>query len=478
MSAKVLYLRGSAEILTDLLAGLGACGCEIAQVSDFEQLLDSIGKSRPDVVIIDGTSGEAEASRQVVELSSTESLYSVPIVFVGVNAENRISGLSSRFKFLAAIEFPFQLQHAVAGVIHLLERVHGKESKQDSTIESSADPVETPIIDSSHRLPAQEVSAFGGSVLSVAGELANFNDEVLFRAHPKYEEIERALQEITNVDTWLGIHARRVASLSSAIANSLAFGPERDQNVRAVSAMLNWGFRDCWKTKGPYLDLRKVDVFCFGSDELQELLAEGFEKTAKYFKDELDDGLGHRTVSVVAKYFRKGVQDEHKAVVEDAQCAMTVEFVDRACWGKGHWDPRGAHRVMRNLSDGMPFPVGKQVRTAMTRIIGEAICANVTLQNISVPISRETKEKKERDPERRNAIEESERLFGYKNHVEVPIVQLAPGMLLARPVETLDGRVVLRSNLALTPEIINRLWRLAAVRALKSPVVIAREIGY
>jgi hypothetical protein len=58
-----------------------------------------------------------------------------------------------------------------------------------------------------------------------------------------------------------------------------------------------------------------------------------------------------------------------------------------------------------------------------------------------------------------------------KDEVEVSIQNLTPGMLLTRPLKTLDGASVLETEQRLDADLIWRLWQLTALRPVESAVV-------
>ena len=61
-----------------------------------------------------------------------------------------------------------------------------------------------------------------------------------------------------------------------------------------------------------------------------------------------------------------------------------------------------------------------------------------------------------------------------KSELRVALSSLRPGMRLSQPVLAFDGRMILDSDLKLDPDLIWRLWELAAKRPLNSPVIVGR----
>jgi len=195
------------------------------------------------------------------------------------------------------------------------------------------------------------------------------------------------------------------------------------------------------------------------------------EQSAGRIRVELGDERAERTVRSIAGYLRGAAPKEDASVLEDAQCAMISEFVDRACWNFGYWNQHGAHRAIRGLRRGIPFNFDPRIAFPAVRVMGEAVCSFTTAQTFRAAFYKEQPDK---EAERGQAEKEAEELFGFENQRSVSLGELKPGMLLARPIVTQDGRVVLKANLELTFDIIWRLWQLAALRPLKGPAVIAQ----
>ena len=58
---------------------------------------------------------------------------------------------------------------------------------------------------------------------------------------------------------------------------------------------------------------------------------------------------------------------------------------------------------------------------------------------------------------------------------EVALGELTPGMMLAQPLLSMDGQVVLDARVVLDEKLVKRIWQLCAVRALKTSVAIVQS---
>jgi len=60
--------------------------------------------------------------------------------------------------------------------------------------------------------------------------------------------------------------------------------------------------------------------------------------------------------------------------------------------------------------------------------------------------------------------------------VNIRLSELTPGMRLARPLATLDGKVILQADTLLDQETLFNLWQLCAVRALDARVSVQVKV--
>lgn len=452
MSKDIVFWRGGGEARLTLIRALQGEGYEVHQLVKYEEVLDFVNKKNPLLCVIDASGGEREIQKRIAELGPAQGLYDFPVLFIGSGAVAKTAdNLASKFERFKAIDVPFKIADVFAALKEVTVGEH-KPHRIGSDSQASSPP-----------------STLGGRKLVHARTLADFDDATLIPPHPKREVIEKSLARITETNEWLGLHARRTALGSSLIAHRLAFGPERETNVQTVSLLLNWGLLE----ENPLL--AKKDLFMNVSDDVIKSVTQGFERSANFITQRLDDPIAARTALSVAKILSGEKSNENKEVLLDAQCALITELSNRACWGEGYWNSRGAYRVLSNLRPGGRFSLDKHIADLMSRILSEAVSSRVTLNDLTLPSLADHSQKAIRDVERREAQKEAERLFGVSDHEQVTLPELMAGMILARPVLTRDGQVILRANIELDKDLISRLWRLAAIVPLEPRLTIARD---
>lgn len=119
MSSSIIYWRGSAEKRSDLIQALTSFGGQVTELRNFEDVLDVVAKRQPDLLIADASAGERETSNRMIELSSTPNLHKIPLVFLGIQAESRLSVLEHQFDKVTTIDVPYKLPLVVKQIIDL-----------------------------------------------------------------------------------------------------------------------------------------------------------------------------------------------------------------------------------------------------------------------------------------------------------------------------------------------------------------------
>lgn len=494
---ELVYWRGSSDVRTDLLGLLTTQGYATRVVSSLEEVL---AQRPPNLMIVDASAGEAEASMRVVELSGASVLKNIPILFISYHASNRSAVLKRQFASFIGIDVPFKTAALLEKLFQFCPPPALKEAFEESERpEEAPDPIAEPqvgseeapgavvsapsqLIDSSSATkpgkssgtlyrakivrnldPANLVSSYGGELLATGNELERFDDAVLIGQGEKRQMLIEAIDLFTRTDPWIALHSRRVAFIAAALANILGFGKARDMNVRTVGMLLGWGFRD------RYRNLATRDAFLDGDENAIRLFGDPLRLSAAYVKDVVQDDLAARTINVIADIVSEREITEQTEVIQDAECTLVTELADRACWGTGSWDPFGAHRTIRKLRIGVPVRVESAVVDGISRVLCEAGGVRQSMGNVFIPEGVDVEWENKKVDE---AVEEAERLFPGEKRVTVQYSDLKPGMKLVRPVVSWDGRLILPANIELDEEMIYRIWQLSVIRPLRPPVAV------
>lgn len=326
--------------------------------------------------------------------------------------------------------------------------------------------------------PAKLSGTYGGEVFAIASHAEDFRDDLLMPERPNKDLLQRAFEAFEKMDPWAAVHARRVTFVASAMAHSLSFDKAREENVRLTCLFINWANND-----DATINTRRHDVFRDSSSDSIQQVAKAFRSSAAMIRERLGDDRSSKTVELVAKMLEgdRGMSQEQKDLLAEAECVLIVELADRSCWGNGQWNPFGVYRCVRHLRSPSSMVSEPRVKGAMKRVLGESVTTHITVGNVFVsnddletpgvggPRTGAGSGRVTAGPPGRVADTKTIR------SVTVQIADLTPGMRLAQPLTAVDGKVVLQAETRLNQEIVYRLWQLAAVRALNKRVDIQVE---
>jgi len=309
MAHDVVYLRGRGEEMADLLRALESHGCRIVSTRSFDKVMEMVARKRPAALIVDASASDAEAGERVLDLSDAKELFPIPTVFIGRRANERTRLLSQRFQTFIAVDFPVQLD----GLISRVDKALGP---------AAADLSGKPRFTAD---PTQLDRTFGGSVFAAADDLSAFDDNLILPEHPQREAVADLLDAMTDRSAHLGLHARRTTFVSSAVANSLNFGAQRDTIIRTGSLLLNLGLQE----EPALVDLDLIRNFTPAN---RERLSAALKKSAEMIGKHLNDDAAAQTVHNAALLLRHDQAQSSSAAAQDAQCVLASELIDRTCW--------------------------------------------------------------------------------------------------------------------------------------------------
>ncbi|MCB0323729.1 MAG: hypothetical protein KDD69_09160 [Bdellovibrionales bacterium] len=460
MSRDILYLRGRSEEHAELVRILRDRRFDVHVLRYIEEVERRVAKRRPAALIVDASSGEAEVSERLFDLTEARSLYDIPLVFIGKQVVEHSRALLKRYARLIPVNYPFRpeaileqfgvaVQPSEGGV----PQPEGERRRAEGALIEKPDP-------------ARLKHSLGGKVLAEGRYVEDFDDELLLPQHSERESIRKALDAITKANLWLGAHARRSAFVASAVTTNTGGTPADDAAVRAASLVLNWGL-----ARGTMREFT-ADLLGNQSDELKRRVSDGFKMTADFAAERLKDERAAEIVRAVAELLRSPSSTVPTEVRSSAECVLLTEAADRACWKSQRFEIMGAHRVLRSMRS-TPLLTDKKVLEAMSRVLGEAVLLqDPTLRPYGKSMTIEEKVHKRRLLEQ--AKDDARTLFGATATRKVQLFDLVPGMRLAEPLVALDGQVILAANTVIDLDMMMRVLQLAAVRPMHSAVSIVR----
>ena len=323
--------------------------------------------------------------------------------------------------------------------------------------------------------PTNLSNSYGGEAFSLATHSSDFIDTLLFpQTGVDQEKLTTVLDEISSADRWTATHARRVAFVASAIANSLGFSRERDEAIRMAALLFSLSWKD------GSLGSMRLDMFRDQPEAAVKALGDGMKRSGSLVRKSFGHERAARLLEIGASVLQRETPVGAADLVRDAQCVLLVELADRSCWSSGFWYPFGAYRTIRYLRSEHTMFTDRPLAAAMSRVLGESVTSHVTVGNAFVSSMEDEMVAPTRKGNGRDAREVApgviERNGRETRILTVQITDLLPGMRLAQPLKALDGRLILDAQIRIDEEIVLQLWQLAAVRALSDRVAIEVEI--
>jgi len=464
----VLYFRGSRPPRPEVIQGLEERECRIKISSQLEELLDALERRQFAVVITDASASESESLSRAADLGTTERLFGTPPFFFAHPAGKKaLQALEKNFTSFIPYTGPIdkdsflaEFDSALAGSSKSGSRpVVGKGGKRES--------VRLQMV--KHLDPTRLVSSYGGAVFAAAGRASSFNDALLLPEHPKREELEGLLRSQEAISPSMAGHIRRVAYISSALANGTGCSKEDDQRIRTACFALNSGF-----TPGER-SLIEADFLYEDFDQISDKVSDGILKSAESVRRDLNDEQTGKILELSALLVRNLPIEESRALSVSAQCVFLAELAGRSCWKDGIWSMLGAYRVIRELRSGETISVDQQLKTSLSRLISEACCVRHDLaEGSSSPKSRNDEEVQSERYLSEEAKKEAEQLFRGHESVLIELSDIRFGMRTASPVFTREGKLVLRAGVQFDDQIIWGLWQLVAVCPLLNPITVLK----
>jgi response regulator RpfG family c-di-GMP phosphodiesterase len=474
---ELIYWKGSGDVRSDLLQAIRVVGYRLTTVSDIDDVLKRPAQDLPGLVVVDASAGEAEASQRVIEMSAASAISAVPIIFLSYQATRRSAVLKKTFKTFIPIDIPFRLQNLLEKLLEICPVEKASEAKPPAISLVTGEPLKpapTVAIPAITKVliregdPSKLKETYGGEFFALAEELSRIDDSLLIPAHPKKDELIKALNAMTSASELAGLRARRVAFLSSAIANSLGLSPDVDRNIRVAGMFLNWGLKDALPR---YL---KHDFLLLNDEKVTMIIGSAFANSAKYVREILSDVEAAAIIEEISKIVLLQSTETDVDAVLRAHCALAPELTDRSAWHEDYWDINGVYRTVRRMEDGSHFSVPPQITRSLSRVLSEASATRLQLDEIP-PLPEPNPNPDEEDSDlkaMRDAEDEATKLFATSSQKSIAIADLKPGMKLARPIVGVDGKLILRSNISLTEELIQNIWRITTIRQVRPKVSV------
>jgi hypothetical protein len=305
----------------------------------------------------------------------------------------------------------------------------------------------------------REKKYLNGDVYIQIRELGSLLDKDYLPERAAYQAaIEKLEEECTN---WERSHFHRSAFASYNILQSLHIEHSLIDVARAASLLYFFptGVSSESLTRAPYIRgsqstvktaiIRSLRANAASFNEQSELreIAPIIEKIANIIDNE-------RTISDPSSSNEKNVN-------KIASTIILADLIDRECWQDCYWDSTGIYAIIRWIESDAGKNIDSDVVWESMRFLAETLEATPPEHVVTKQKRRELLES---PPTKRNET---------NNENTLRISQLTPGMRLAKPLLTFDGKPVLDNDINLDHNLIWRIWRLSSLYPLEPAQIIA-----
>ena len=453
MQKKLLYLRGDAPPFNPILQKFEEIHYDCLVVRSVEELLQSLSRRDSEyLLVIDASASKDEISQRLLQITSYPELFVIPTIFMGENIVALSDTAQSRFKSFLPLNTPLNSQQFSQVVAKYFV-----PQKVPAAVEVSPAKV---IARDPTRLGAQ----YGGAVLREANTIGAFTEDSYLPDSLNKESMRAVVQQITQSKGDLGLHIRRTAFLSKAVANKLSMGAQLQETIQTSGLLLHFAYTET----GQLLEFRDL-LYSGGApgDEFYNYL----RMTSHLILEQFSDFEAAKVINGIAQMLKDGSVpegDTHRA----ASCVLATEITNSACWRGGRYSNYGANKVLSGFRNSK-WPLHQESVASLARVIGESVLDSYGTE-IPEYIKRLTPAQKVKRRRAQEARVEEQKRFDelYSNQTTVSLLELTPGMKLAHPIYTVDGEMLLNANITMDMDLILRILQLAAVRQVEQEVRI------
>ncbi|MFM1846990.1 MAG: hypothetical protein RL417_464 [Pseudomonadota bacterium] len=482
-SSHIVLLKLGDILPPDVAEQLAARGYRVTSVAQLTEALPDWERIQNPTLLVDGGSGRQTIERIIKTLVEHRRFLNCPIIFASSESRAVHATLAPYFSIAVTLGAPC----GGSDVLHRLETVRrglirlGPQGRLVSPKEEAAADKALVLggsLDNSaaelgvHRssVGLRYADAFGSAV-NVQFERARLAGAVVTTPYTLGElctaglcpldesSCERVRPFLDRLDRGGRRQILRTAALVGSVGAALHLSNEERERGALCALLYGCGFALVAPDtlRGDYRTQRRRD--------LRERFVRGLEESARLLEQEWDradlGGVVRCFGDIVAK--RPGVAVDSGAM-RLATLLYGADLVGRICFLGGWWNPRSAHSILGRLKDHTIRALPAAVADALLKIVAAGVADHP--RGFVVPrLLREDHRLRARAREWREMPLEA-------GEERVALIDLVPGMRLARGLETFDGALILESDATLDEDLIWRLWRLSAVRPVNGPVIV------
>lgn len=430
-------------------------------------------------------SDERNAMRSIEELLNTPRLHSYPLVVLGNAVERHQGRLEARFQAVLALSSPFEHNDIVQALHYVADLWKDSREKGDRAKSRHQKPAPEVAPETFHvqepapltvpvRIEVPSVplvlfeqmqqSGLANAILGGEKYDARINQDYL-ETHGYLPAEPLAIDAINDVlrtsDRWSKAHLCRTAFVTNHLIGPLQVENALVQDTRVASLL----FAATFVARSP--EYVKVNYLRPGKKHFRQQLCSRIKDSALWAASRLGIPRVGEIISGAARLIGQEDPPGNESISIAASSIVAADLADRTCFHSGYWDPRSAYGLLRRIKAGDLSQLNSRVMCCTVKFISEAV-ANKPCAFLIPKHLRD-------DPALRAAAEEARAGKITSKEQRVPLSSLQPGMKLARPLVTYDGREILDGDLVLDQDLIWRIWQLAAMRPLNTPLVVREE---
>ncbi len=447
----VLVVQASTSKTETLRELLHAQGFSVHAASQFAEAAALAAQLKNITVLIDAGDNLDETKRVAKSLAQDAALSSYPLVFVGRDAEGARLLLEKIVTRLRVVNRPCPWSHVIEGILSIDLKPNERGSYVEHGLYRSRSSI-SELVFSLLRQYGLSDKVLGGAHYPRIYEGGETSMEVL-----GFVPSQIILAEIENFGRWGAAHHIRAAYLTGAMVRALKLEKQMCEYAMSGAILFGSGF------VGRSRDLLWVDYLRDADSDSRKDIVSRLKDSAMKVTAELDQPNIGSLISLAAKQLggEEPVTDEPMSLAAGA--IIAADYFDRLCFQGGYWSSMNAYFLMRRINRGSLTIFHPLIIAILAKFLSEAIITQ-TPRPMLPPDKR-------KDP----AIYESAELRGSSEldskEARVSLDSLEPGMRLSRPLSTFDGRLLLEEDVALDEDLISRIWQLAAIRPLDTPII-------
>jgi hypothetical protein len=388
-----------------------------------------------------------EGAKIVQSLIDSTNLSSVPLILCGVITEKQNKLIQDIFpKF---IPLPLHVEKHV-----LLDTLNDLNDRRESFLGKQGNKIVS-IFETDHFFADLLRQDLGGKIFATTARKENLKEKGYLPEDMEAREIFQALE--AELPEWAQARIHRLAYINNRIVNALKLHID-NLDLREASVLSTWAL--CHNGR---MDARR-DLTLDSSQKYRMDLASHLSETAEEILWDLEREQAASVIKTVSLLMGKNPVPAGSPAFYPASVILATDMVDRIVWQWSLWNPFAARKLLQSLMVGNFEQFPPRVICAVLKMLLEAIEAAPIATYLPRDVLEDETLSRKAEHERSVTLPEGQR--------RIPIAALAPGMKLARDVYTYEGVQAVERGIKLDPDLIWRIWSLAATRSLRSQPVI------